>query len=259
MEGSELKKFRLLEEEQVKKEDAMATGTYDPNDPDFDISFGFQVGQYVKILSGPHANEDAIVRKFRDGKIGVRMFTYGSQFDAMFEAHELRKMNELEVAAGLQGPERSISQEEFNKQMGLPPPRRRGDQPNRNGIAARGEVQQRNRRQDRAARSNNGRDMFGRSDEEVKSESELWDAFQDSSPVDNYKRGSRRDTNIFDENAGDVMGKTTVDSNTGEDDFFSELMNELSDDLGERQHAKKKNQQSNNFNDDDDFFAMLVR
>ena len=246
-----------MEETQVKKEDAIATGVYDPEDPGdaFDITFGFEVGQYVKILDGPHTGEDGIVRKFRDGKIGVRMFTYGSQFDAMFEAKQLYKMNELEVARGLTGPERSITQEEFNEKMGLPPPRRRGEGGPRRTLG-RGESNTRNRRQDRIARGDRGREgrnTFDAAKYKEKSEAELWDTFED---MESSSRG-RRDRNIFDDNSGKRMGKTTTDSAAGEDDFFNDLMNELADDLGEKK-ASKQERRSDKFDDDDDFFAALV-
>jgi len=215
------------------------------------------VGQYVKILSGPHEGEDAVVRKFRDGKIGVRMFTYGSQFDAMLESHQLRKMNELEVASGLGGPERAINQEYFNKEMGLPPPGGRG----RNGdafssrVAGRGEQRrERNRRQDRNISKSKG-DMFGRSDDEIRSEAELWDQFKQSTD----KRSNRRtrDNSIFDENAGDDMGKTTVGKD--EDDFFSDLMSELEGSIEGSQEMKISKQSDGlTFDNDDDFFAALV-
>mmetsp|Transcript_27101 Transcript_27101/g.42092 ORF Transcript_27101/g.42092 Transcript_27101/m.42092 type:complete len:774 (-) Transcript_27101:93-2414(-) len=236
--GNELSQFRLLEEQQVEKLDAIAAGTYEKEKPEIDISFGFEVGEMVKVLEGPHKGEDAVVRKFRQGQIGVRMFTYGDQFDAMFDAGQLRKLTASEISEGLQGPEKPINQAEFNKQMGLPPPGGRGDRGPR--VQVRGERNTRNRKQDRVR----GGDMFGRSEEQTKREKESWSNYQQSQ--------------------GDIGRQQT---SSGEDDFFHELMSELSDELGDAQptrNMRKKSERSStsaptpqSFADDDDFFSAL--
>lgn len=236
--GNELSQFRLLEEQQVEKLDAITAGTYEKEMPEVDISFGFEVGQMVKVLDGPHKGEDAIVRKFRQGRVGVRMFTYGDQFDAMFNAEQLRKLTASEISEGLKGPEKPINQADFNQQMGLPPPGGRGDRGSR--VQVSGERGTRNRKQDRVG----GGDMFGRSKDQSKQEKESWNNYQQSQSD---------------------MGKQKTSS--GEDDFFQELMSELSDELGDPQPTRnmRKNSEKGNrstpaqqsFAADDNFFSAL--
>ncbi len=144
---------------------------------------GYRVDNYVKILSGNFKGEDGVVRRIKDGEIMVRLYTYGNILDQWFKPDEIRPMTDAEAMKGLTGPTGPVNQDEFDVSIGKKPRERtmrgggggmRSDQLGGGGAGG-----GRNRRQDRIARGERGRDIFGRTEQEMKEEEENWRQFRE--------------------------------------------------------------------------------
>lgn len=175
----EVRKFKGLEEAQELFED-MFKGDYSGRgDAGADLLAqyaGYDVGQMVKVLRGNFDGEDGTVRRLKSGQLMVRLFTYGQTFDVWFDPDDIRPLTDLEVMRGLSGPAGPINQDQFDVSIGKKQP----------DVLAVAEVQQgagsdpgRNRREDRIARGETGRDMFGRTPEAAKSEEDNWQAYRE--------------------------------------------------------------------------------
>ena len=79
---------------------------------------------------------------------------------------------------GLSGPDRAIGQDQFDVSRGAkePPVVDQGRDAGRAGAGG----GDRNRRQDRVARGEAGRDMFGRTSQEAREEDDNWQLYRDS-------------------------------------------------------------------------------
>jgi len=184
----EVKRFKGLEEEQELFEDMYGGDYTGRNDTGFDLLAqyeGYDVGQMVKILKGNFEGEDGTVRRLKGGQLMVRMFTYGQTFDEWFDPDAIRPLTDLEVMRGMSGPTKPIDQDQFDVSIGKKDPsileeREDGSPGQRAGLLqSAGIGEDRNRRQDRVARGETGRDMFGRSAEEIKKEEENWLAYRE--------------------------------------------------------------------------------
>ena len=190
----EVKRFKGLEEEQELFDDMFGGDYSGRNDKGEDLLAqyaGYEVGQMVKILRGNFEGEDGTVRRLKDGQICVRMFTYGQTFDNWFDPDAIRPLTDLEVMRGLGGPTKPINQDQFDVSIGKKDPSILMDSDTREGrsglLSSAGVGDSgRNRRQDRVARGETGRDMFGRTTEEMKREEANWLAYREE------KRASQR-------------------------------------------------------------------
>ncbi|KAL7489756.1 hypothetical protein ACHAW6_015426 [Cyclotella cf. meneghiniana] len=188
----EVKKFKGLEEEQELFDDMFGGDYSGRNDSGEDLLAqysGYEVGQMVKILRGNFEGEDGTVRRLKDGQICVRMFTYGQTFDNWFDPDAIRPLSDLEVMRGFTGPTAPINQDQFDVSIGKKDPSVSEDTSQRRSglLQSAGISPGRNRRQDRIARGETGRDLFGRTPEEIKREEEHWLAYREE------KRASQRD------------------------------------------------------------------
>ena len=182
----EVAKFKGLEKEAEMFEDMYGEDYSGRSDSGEDLLAqyaGYEVGQMVKILSGNFEGEDGTVRRLKDGQIMVRMFTYGQTFDNWFDPDAIRPLTDLEVMRGLSGPTKPIDQDQFDVSIGKKDASVLSDD-TREGRA--GLLQSagagdsgRNRRQDRIARGETGRDLFGRTPEEIKQEEANWLAYRE--------------------------------------------------------------------------------
>jgi len=186
----EVEKFGLLEEQMEKYESVHGIdGKGDTGEDLIEQYKGFEVEGMVKVIGGRFKGEDGIVRRLKDGKICIRMYTYGTTFDEWLPPEELRPLTDLEIMRGLSGPTVPVNQDEFNESIGMPVNRnkfdgeraggRGGDREVRSSIrnAAGGAGEgRRMRRQDRTSRGEKGgdTDLFGRSNAEAKREEENW-------------------------------------------------------------------------------------
>eukprot|EP00984_Skeletonema_dohrnii_P008734 scaffold3263_cov121-Skeletonema_dohrnii-CCMP3373.AAC.3 len=183
----EVKKFKGLEEAQEEFENEYGgdySGRTDAGEDLMAQYAGYDVGQMVKVLSGNFEGEDGTVRRLKDGQLMVRMFTYGQTYDEWFMPDAIRPLSDLEVMRGLSGPTVPVDQEQFEVSIGkrAPPEEnsRAGEASMRSGLLqGAGAGPDRNRRQDRVARGETGRDMFGRSADEIKKEEENWLAYRE--------------------------------------------------------------------------------
>lgn len=183
----EVKKFKGLEEAQEEFENEYGgdySGRTDTGEDLMAQYAGYDVGQMVKVLRGRFEGEDGTVRRLKDGQLMVRMFTYGQTYDEWFMPDAIRPLSDLEVMRGLSGPTVPVDQEQFEISIGkrAPPEEdsRAGEASMRSGLLqSAGAEPGRNRRQDRVARGETGRDMFGRSADEIKREEENWLAYRE--------------------------------------------------------------------------------
>ena len=184
----EVQKFKGLEEEAEMFEDMYGTDFSGRNDTGEDLLaqyMGYEVGQMVKILKGNFEGEDGTVRRLKDGQLMVRMFTYGQTFDNWFDPDAIRPLTDLEVMRGLSGPTKPIDQDQFDISIGKKDASVLGDgfEDTRDGrsslMQSAGAGPGRNRRQDRIARGETGKDLFGRTPEEIKQEEANWLAYRE--------------------------------------------------------------------------------
>ena len=195
----EIEKFRLLEAET----DAMFAkygdeydGRGDAGDDLLHQYAGYEVDGMVKVLTGKHKGEDGVVKRLKDGKIKVRLYTYGSTFDEWYDVTDIRPMTDAEVLKGLTGPEGPIRQEDFDISIGKKPKdyHKRGAVDDRTGRSlrsdlyssmgqggrsSRGNRNTRFDRQARGARGGRGEDRFGRSDAQLEEEERNWREYRE--------------------------------------------------------------------------------
>lgn len=193
----EVKKFKGLEEAQEEFESEYGGDYSGREDDGSDLIAqyeGYDVGQMVKVLQGNFKGEDGTIRRLKNGQLMVRMFTYGQTYDEWFMPDAIRPLTDLEVMRGLSGPTVPIDQEQFEISIGKRAPREE-DSPTtdfelRSGLLkSAGSGHGRNRREDRIARGETGRDMFGRSADEIKREEENWLAYREERRA-SQRRGS---------------------------------------------------------------------
>lgn len=196
----EVKKFKGLEEAQEEFENEYGgdySGRTDTGEDLMAQYAGYDVGQMVKVLRGNFEGEDGTIRRLKDGQLMVRMFTYGQTYDEWFMPDAIRPLTDLEVMRGLSGPTVPVDQEQFEVSIGKREPREEdspgGEAELRSGLLqSAGSGPGRNRRQDRIARGETGRDMFGRSADEIKREEENWLAYREERRAN--QRGGSVDT-----------------------------------------------------------------
>lgn len=184
----EVQKFKGLEKQAEMFEDMYGGDFSGRNDSGEDLLEqykGYEVGQMVKILKGNFEGEDGTVRRLKDGQLMVRMFTYGQTFDNWFDPDAVRPLTDLEVMRGLSGPTKPINQDQFDVSIGKKDASilREDFEESRDGrsslLQSAGAGPDRNRRQDRIARGETGRDLFGRTPEEIKREEANWLAYRE--------------------------------------------------------------------------------
>lgn len=197
----EVKKFKGLEEAQEEFENEYGGDYSGRTDAGADLMAqyaGYDVGQMVKVLRGNFEGEDGTIRRLKDGQLMVRMFTYGQTYDEWFMPDAIRPLSDLEVMRGLSGPTAPVDQEQFEISIGKRAPSeedsRAGEADLRSGLLqSAGSEPGRNRRQDRVARGETGRDMFGRTADEMKREEENWLAYREERRAN--QRGGPADAN----------------------------------------------------------------
>ena len=274
----EIASFKGLEEKMEKEMDVSVEDL-------LKMYEGFEVEGMVKILEGKHSGEDGIVKRLKGGKISVRLFTYGSQFDEWFMPNQIRPLTELEVMRGLSGQETPIRQDDFDISIGRPlRPRTRQGQGQGQGQGqeqgqfskrnmrnelmsnVKGQRGPRNRRQDRMSRGE-GRDKWGNSREQLRQEEKNWKEYQreemdqqmDKNAYDvDSQWGRSKNSKKVEEDWSQFTSTTSSsdDKKDGkkDDDFFNDLMSELSSDLD----TNPKQSESTIKKDEDDFFSSLM-
>jgi len=184
----EVAKFKGLEEQAEMFEDMFGgdyTGRHDSGEDLLAQYAGYEPGQMVKILKGNFEGEDGTVRRLKDGQLMVRMFTYGQTFDNWFDPDAIRPLTDLEVMRGMSGPDKPITQDQFDVGIGKKDASILQDnfEETRDGkstlLQSSGAGPTRNRKQDRIARGETGKDLFGRTPEEIKQEEANWLAYRE--------------------------------------------------------------------------------
>lgn len=198
----EVKRFKGLEEAQEVFEDMFGgdyTGRTDTGADLYEQYAGYDVGQMVKVLRGNFEGEDGTVRRLKDGQLMVRMFTYGQTYDEWFDPDAVRPLTDLEVMRGLSGPTKPVDQDQFDVSIGKKDPsilegREMTDDASpslRSSLMqSAGAGPGRNRREDRVARGETGRDIFGRTAEEQKREEQNWLAYREQQRASQRGEGS---------------------------------------------------------------------
>lgn len=233
---------------------------------------GFEVESMVKVVDGKHTGEDAIVKRLKGGKIAIRLFTYGTQFDEWVTPSMIRPLTELEIMRGLGGRETPIRQDDFDVSIGKKKPTRMrplgedtSDENNfskrnmRRGLMSnvKGERDPRNRREDRQSRGERTRNPWGTSRDQVQKEDQNWQSYK-AKQVEKDMRQQQRPNNNRNAAAYDVdsqWGRSKP--NTGRNNNN----NNNNDDWS--QFTSSKNNRDNHDTDDttskdDDFFNDLM-
>ena len=137
---------------------------------------GLEVDNMIKVTArGKFFNEDGIVRRLKDGKILVRLYTYGSMYEEWMDPKDVRKLSSMEILKGLSGPSQPVTRSDFE----------RNDRRNQFGNDRRGSSDlrrsfmvgngPRNRRQDRNERNFRRDRNSGRTNDERRN----WNWYQD--------------------------------------------------------------------------------
>lgn len=187
----EVAKFKGLEEQAEMFEDMFGgdySGRHDTGEDLLAQYAGYEPGQMVKVLKGNFEGEDGTVRRLKDGQLMVRMFTYGQTFDNWFDPDAIRPLSDLEVMRGMSGPDKPITQDQFDVSIGKKDASvLQDDFDTRDGkstlVQSSGAGPTRNRKQDRIARGETGKDLFGRTPEEIKQEEANWLAYREEKRV----------------------------------------------------------------------------
>jgi len=202
----EIAKFQLLEAETdalFAKYGDDYDGRGDVGDDLLDQYAGYEVDGMVKVLKGKHKGEDAVVKRLKDGKIKVRLYTYGTTYDEWYDVSDIRPMTDAEVLKGLTGPDGPIRQDDFDVSIGKKPKdyQKRGSVDDRSGRSLRNDLYNsmgggggggnRNTRADRQARGARGNrdDRFGRSDAQLEEEERNWREYREQQ---RQQRGQRQ-------------------------------------------------------------------
>lgn len=213
-------------------------------------AFAFEIGEMIVVIDGPYKGETGAVRMVRDGMLVVRFYTYGSQIDTYLDPAVIRKMTEEEMEKGLKGPETPVGQDDIDRALGRPPRRkfgddRRGGPRDRNDRNDPGLFREgRNRRQDRAGRSQSSRTPYSQE------EKENWVEFKDNERRRQVREESKTEKALSSDNDWEIFSKMSagtsstsppasapsdVDSGGSDDEdaFFADLMKELNESLDE--------------------------
>ncbi len=144
------------------------------------VYLGLRVNDMVKITAkNKFFNEDAIVRRLKDGKVFLRFYTYGSMYEEWMNPGEVRKLTNIEILKGLSGPQQPITQRDIDGPS-QGDRRRSYDDEQRPGDIRRNLQDSfgggpRNRRQDRTA------DRFQRDGDRDKQQSDgKWNSYKDN-------------------------------------------------------------------------------
>lgn len=227
---------------------------------------GLKVEDMIKVTAkNKFHGEDGIVKRLKENMVKIRFFTYGQTFDEWLDPSDVRKLTDDEVLKGLGGPGAPITQQDLDG------PRDRGDKPQRkfdarNSVGAFGGGPQRDRRQDRNARS-----FQGDNEMDDRKERENWNwykenekrseggGYNDGNDVEfraqsESKRGGKNKDNFWAE--GDVDSQWGRNNNRGqkkqqEDDWSSFISQGPSDN-------KTKGRGTPSKEETDDFFASLM-
>jgi len=217
---------------------------------------GFEVGQMVKILEGIHKGEDGTIRRFKNNKMLIRLFTYGSTYDEWILPENLRKLSNLEILKGLSGPSKPINNYDFQNQIN---PKPQKDRKGHSNLFSQTFAPGRNRRQDRVSRG----DGFYKSlkNEQLQQEDENWAKYKYEQKQriqkDKSARKEKDDFTVLNEimaelsdDSSDHSSSTNpISSTNNQDDLFDSLLAELTSD-DEKEFASTP---------EDDFFATLEK
>ena len=232
----EVAKFKLLEEEtdrMFEKYGDEYDGRGDAGEDLLHQYAGYEVDGMVKVLRGKHKGEDGVVKRLKNGKIKVRLYTYGTTFDEWYDVDDIRPMTDAEVLKGLTGPEGPIRQNEFDVSIGKKPKdygRRGAVDDSRGRRSLRSDLYSslgggggrrggRNTREARQARGDTSRtDRFGRSRDEVEQEERNWREYREQ------QRAERREGTWGLEGDKPWMYEDTQDvTGTDEDDVLGDV------------------------------------
>jgi len=107
----EVAEFKGLEDKIQKENEEEKSSTEQMLEP----YKGYEVGQMCKVINGKFKGEDGMIKRLKNLKIGVRLFTYGSNYDQWFEPDDIRLLNEVESMRGLAGPDKPIYNRQFQE------------------------------------------------------------------------------------------------------------------------------------------------
>jgi hypothetical protein len=230
---------------------------------------GLRVNDMVKVTAkNKFFDEDAVVRRLKEGKLFLRFYTYGSMYEEWMDPDDVRKLTEVEILKGLSGPQQPITQQDID---GPSQGDRRGNyddkqgpQDRRNLEGAFGGGGPRNRKQDRNA----GRYQQDSQNDQKRNE-DNWNrhkdnerrnqggAYNDGNDVEirgssrDDQRGNRRDDRFAQGDVDSQWGRTTQRENRREKRQDSSERGDWSSFVSP---AKDKPSQD----ETDDFFASLM-
>lgn len=76
---------------------------------------GLRVDDMVKVTAkNKFFDEDAVVRRLKDGKLFLRFYTYGTMYEEWMDPGDVRKLTSIEILKGLSGPQQPITQQDID-------------------------------------------------------------------------------------------------------------------------------------------------
>merc|ERR1711862_324969 len=219
---------------------------------------GYSVGQMVKVLNGKFIGEDGVIKRLKNKKLGVRLFTCGSSYDEWFDPKDMRLLTDVETLRGLTGPDKPIYNRDFQEQINPKPKkeiRRRPftDSSGRNfrSVFGSGSGSSRNRRQDRVLR---GDKFYSKDYENEQNEKRNWENYKRKQEQQQQKKQSSYDIEraLFHQDSNDSnynndwldspsRSKTNTNNNI---DFLDDIMMESQQ--KESSSKKKEERKKNN-------------
>lgn len=80
---------------------------------------GLRVNDMVKVTAkNKFYDEDALVRRLKDGKVFLRFYTYGSMYEEWMDPGDIRKLSSIEILKGLSGPQQPLTQRDIDGSNG---------------------------------------------------------------------------------------------------------------------------------------------
>ncbi len=245
---------------------------------------GFRVDDMVKVLKGNFANEDGVVKRLKDGKILIRLYTYGSTYDEWMPIDHVRKMTDVEAMRGLTGPTEPVTQRSMESEQQPNKFERNSSFTRRNRDSGFGG--ERNRRMRRTSDDSTSQQRQRKQEEQnwkqyreeqrEKTQQKRGDSWglQEQSSWESKNKNSDEDFERALAGDADWMDFTSSDkkksdgNNKEDDDFFNSLMDELSNTLEDTatsnpdqntmRQKDASSSKSGSQQEDDDFFSSLM-
>jgi len=229
---------------------------------------GYEVGQMAKVINGKFKGEEGEIKRLKNLKISVRLFTYGSNYDQWFDPTDIRLLSEVESSRGLSGPDKPIYNKQFQeivnpdkfKNKERDSARFSRDSSGRNLSSVFGGGERRNRKQDRVYR---GDTFYSKEEDKERQERQNWESYKRQNQgekkreIDDIERAlSYEDGKDYNDDwIGSPTRPTSKRSSEGKTahDFLNDMMESSSSSMPQQEEQQPKKEKTK-----DDFLNTLL-